>query len=150
MNQWPNANHNHDWSAASAPPKIEVRENQHVFRNGWHVGDLVPTDSFNQDIFEGVQDTLEDHFKNQDNRGIPPGAAPHRPSTVPDTPDDSFVNLCPSPLPDDQDLWPQDDNLTAKEFSCDINIPNSVERRLERYGYLNRLLSHKLDLTKGV
>ena len=123
MNQWPDANHNQDWFA-SAPPKIEVRDNQQVYRNGWHVGDLVLTDSFDQDIFEGIQDALADHFNSPDNSGNPPGATARRPSTIPDTPDDIFVNLCPSPLPNNPDLW--HDDLTATEFTSNLDIPQTL------------------------
>ena len=136
MDHWPNANHNQDWFV---PPKIEVWDNQRVFRDGYHVGDLVPNDSFDQDIFEGIQEALEAHFVSPKNSWNPPGTLVNRPKTIPDTPvDNDTVNPCPSPLPDDEDLC-------AEEIALDQNI-TIADSRVERCEYLKRLLSCKLDL----
>ena len=137
MNEWANdQNRNHDWiPVPQGQPKIEVRDSS-VYRNSWKVANLVQTDSTDPEDFKEVQATLEAHFKVRH-----PSPTP-RPSTVPDVPDESFVDL----LPDDPDLWPDDNSLSAKEIPLDFEIPDKTKSRLERCKYLNRLLSRKLDL----
>ena len=96
MNNWAdNQNRNYDWNPdlINQPPNIEVRDSS-VYRNGWKVANLVQTDSTDPEDFKEVQETLQAHFKVRH-----PSPTP-RPSTVPDVPEDNFVDL----LPDDPDL----------------------------------------------
>ena len=133
MNEWANNQNrnNRDWYNPIFP-NIEVRDSS-VYRNGWKVANLVQTDSTGPEDFKEVQETLEAHFK------VSPTP---RSTTFPDVPDNSVVDL----LPDDPDLWPDDNSLTAKELALDFSIPDKTKSRLERCKYLNKLLTRKLDL----
>ena len=147
MNNWANDQNrndqdwnrllNQDWNPdlINQPPNIEVRDSS-VYRNGWKVANLVQTDSTDPEDFKEVHETLQAHFKVRH-----PSPAP-RPAAVPDVPDDSVVNL----LPDDPDLFGDDEAFTANEFAAGFEIPDTNKRRIERCEYLNKLLSRKLDL----
>ena len=151
MNNWADDQNRNNWlPVPPGPPKIEVRDTS-IYRNGWKVGNLVPTDPANSPEFKEVRAALEEHFK--DTVRNPRDDPAPRPSAIPDVPDHTVVNLCPSPLPDDPDLWPvandpdiDRDDLTALDFALDFTFPDTAQRRWERCEYLNRLLSRKLDL----
>ena len=124
-------------SPPDQPPKIEVRDTL-IYCNGWHAGNLVPTDSTNPDAFKEVQAALENHFKDQGRGILLPVRAPG-PSAVPDIPDNRIVNLLPHDK-NDQDVE------TALNFALDFTFPDKAQRRWEHCEYMNRLLSRKLDL----
>ena len=61
MNEWANEQNrnNQDWiPVPPGQPQIEVR-NSSVYRNGWKVSNLVPTDSTDPDELKEVQAALE-------------------------------------------------------------------------------------------